>query len=324
MYKPIYNPKRTTNRQFLKRILRIVIFVFILMNVIAIFHAYKFTHFSSTATERVNPDKLNVIQKAALLLFGASNPKPKNTTMLAQPYETITLQSNKKLESWYIKSANSKGTVLLFHGYQGNKSNLIEASDEFVKMGYNTLLVDFMGSGGSEGDQTTIGAKEAEEVTTCFEYIAGKGEKNIYLYGSSMGAVAIMKAISDDGIAPKGIITGCPFGTMYKTVCARFDIMGVPSFPMAGLLMFWGSAENGFWAFSHNPEEYAKAITCPTLLLWGEKDNRVSRSEIDAIYTNLAGPKTLKTFPQTGHGAYVDTDHDVWVADVQQFLKTIK
>ena len=315
--------KRTTNRQFLKRILRVILFIFILMNVIAIFHGYKFTHFDTTVGQRVNPDKLSTLQKAKMLFFGTSLPRPKNTGVPKQPYETVTIKSNVKLEAWYIKAANPKGTVLLFHGYQGNKSNLIKASDEFLKMGYNTLLVDFMGSGGSEGNSTTIGAIEGVEVKDCFEYIRQKGEQNIILYGSSMGSAALMKAIDEYRIAPNAIIIGCPFGTMYKTVAARFDIMGVPSFPMAGLLMFWGGVENGFRAFNHNPEEYAKSVTCPTLLLWGEKDNRVSRGEIDAIYANLAGPKTLKTFPQTGHGAYLDTDHDAWVAEVQQFLETI-
>ncbi|MBC8884363.1 hypothetical protein H9X57_16275 [Flavobacterium piscinae] len=54
-----------------------------------------------------------------------------------------------------------------------------------------------------------------------------------------MGAVAIMKAISDFEIKPKGIIIECPFGSMYKTVGARFESMNVPTFPMAGLLVFW-------------------------------------------------------------------------------------
>src|SRR5678809_1487848 len=93
---------------------------------------------------------------------------------------------------------------------------------------YNTLLVDFMGSGGSEGSQTTIGYKEAEEVKTCFDYVVKSGEKRVYLFGTSLGAVAILKGISDYNIDPAGIIIECPFGSMYKTACARFRTMKVP------------------------------------------------------------------------------------------------
>lgn len=85
-----------------------------------------------------------------------------------------------------IDTEKSKGTVLLFHGYGGEKSQLIKKSDEFIKLGFSTMLVDFMGSGNSEGNQTTIGYKESEEVKTTFEYIRQTGEKNIILFGTSM------------------------------------------------------------------------------------------------------------------------------------------
>jgi alpha-beta hydrolase superfamily lysophospholipase len=105
---------------------------------------------------------------------------------------------------------------------------------------------------------------EAEQVKTAFDYLTGNREQNIYLFGTSMGAVAAMKAVSDLNIKPKGIIIECPFGTMYETVCSRFKTMNAPAFPMAGLLVFWGGLQNGFWAFGHNPVAYASNIKCPT------------------------------------------------------------
>jgi uncharacterized protein len=307
------------HKKTLRRIARILLIIFIVLNVIAAFHAYQFTHFSTTAAPRSNADSLTASQKLKILFTGVDAPRPQNDTKPSQPFETITLQSNKKIECWYIKAENAKGTVLLFHGYQGNKSKLVAESDIFHTLGYNTLLVDFMGSGGSEGNQTTIGYKEAEEVKTCFEYIKQKGEQNIYLCGNSMGAVAILKAIDDYNINPKAIMIGCPFGTMYTTVCARFNLMGVPTFPMAGLLTFWGGVENGFWAFGHNPESYAKAVKCPTLLAYGAKDNRVSKPEIDTIFTNLKGPKTLKVYPNGGHN-FLNEYKTEWTRDVTEFL----
>jgi pimeloyl-ACP methyl ester carboxylesterase len=96
--------------------------------------------------------------------------------------------------------------------------------------------------------------------------------------------------------------------------------MGIGTFPSAGLLMFWGGLQNDFWAFSHNPTEYAKYINCPTLLLYGEADNRVSRTEIDEIYNNLTCKKQLVTYPLSGHEDYLIKYHDKWVADVSAFM----
>jgi len=263
---------------------------------------------------------MTTLQKLQTLFTGVKNPRPESKTRPSLPYQSIKIKSNKLLDSWLIKADSAKGTVLLFHGYGGEKSSMLDKAAKFLKMRYNVLLVDFMGAGGSEGNQTTIGFKEAEEVKDCFEFIKAQGEKNIHLFGTSMGAVAIMKAINDYKIQPSSIIIECPFGTMYKTVCARFGIMKVPSFPLAGMLMFWGGVQNDFWAFDHNPEEYARNIFCPVLLLYGEKDNRVSREEIDIIFNNLRGRKQLVTYPLAGHENYLLKYKDKWLNDVRNFL----
>jgi len=293
------------------------------MNVVAIFHAYKFTHFGSRKLEKTkDAKKLTTGAKVKALFFGVSLPRPENQKVPATNYETIKLKSNKEIECWSIRTPNAKGTVVICHGFGGDKSSMLDKSDIFRELGYNTFLIDFMGSGGSEGNQTTIGFLEAKQVRTCFDYLTSKGDSNIYLYGSSMGAVAIMKALNDYQLQPEGIVIECPFGSMYKTVCARFNNMNVPPFPMAGLLVFWGGIENGFWAFGHNPTAYAKKINCPTLLLYGAKDDRVSRKEIDDIYTNLGGKKNLKVYVEAGHENYLTKYKKEWTQDIKQFLES--
>lgn len=314
------NSKR---KKFKKRLLISLSLLFLFMNVIAFFHAYKLTHFASADSIKTrSSNQLSTSEKVKAILLGVTNPKPVNTRFPSQKFEPLFLKSNKEIECWSIKAENPKGTVVLFHGYNGNKSSMLDKSDEFLKLGYSTFLVDFMGSGNSEGNQTTIGFKEAEEVKTAFEYLKQTTSEDIFLFGTSMGAVAIMKAENDYQLNPKGIILECPFGTMYQTTAKRFSNMHVPAFPMAGLLLFWGGTQNGFWAFGHEPIEYAKKISCPTLLLYGEKDNRVSREEIDMIYSNLSGKKELKTYPLSGHENYLKKNKAAWKADVAAFLKT--
>ena len=311
-----------TRKKTLKRIGWGLLIIFVLMNIIAFFHAYKFTHFGDNTLVRTrDPKELTLIRRIKSLAFGINNPRPTNQQSPTKPFETIKLKSNKTIECWLIKTEQAKGTVVLFHGFAGEKSSLIEKAAIFQDLGYNTLLVDFMGSGGSEGNQTTIGFFEASEVKTCFDYLKGIGENKIYLWGTSMGAVAIMKAINDYGIQPTGIMIECPFGSMYETVCARFRLMHAPSFPMAGLLVFWGGLQNNFWAFGHNPTEYAKKITCPTLLQYGELDNKVSRAEIDEIFANIKAEKQLRTYPLAGHENYMNKYEQEWRKDIISFLK---
>lgn len=295
--------------------------LFVLMNTIAFFHAYKFTHFSaSNLTKTKNPKELGVGEKIKALLLGINNPRPINKARPTRPYETVQLQSSKRIECWHIKLDRSKGTVVIFHGFSGDKSRMLDKSDEFNKLGYSTLLVDFIGTGGSEGNQTTIGYKEAQDVKACIDYLKQQQENNIVLFGTSMGAAAILKAAETYHINPTSAILECPFGSMYKTTCARFKNMGVPCFPMAGLLVFWGGVQNGFWAFSHNPQTYAKQVNFPTLLLYGEKDAQVSRAETDQIFANINASKRLYTFPNAGHENYLMKHKEDWVNCVEVFL----
>ncbi len=127
--------------------------------------------------------------------------------------------------------------------------------------------------------------------------------------------------MNDYEFNPAGLILECPFGSLYKTTCARFRAMGVPSFPMAGLLVFWGGVQNGFWPFSFKPERYARKVNCPTLLMYGQKDHRVSRSETDIIFLNLEGTKSLKIFTEAGHEDYHIRFRQEWIEEVARFLK---
>ncbi|PBQ32551.1 alpha/beta hydrolase [Sphingobacteriaceae bacterium] len=305
-----------------KNIFRLLIAIVVLMNVVAAFHAYKFTHYDPSISRKTSkPDQISFAEKIKTLAFGVNNPRPANTFFPSRSFETVKIQSNKNVEGWLMKTDSSKGTIIIFHGYGGNKSSMLDKAEVFLKLGYNALVLDFMGSGASEGNQTTIGFYEALQVKESFDYIKQQGEKNIFLFGTSMGAAAIMKAQKDYSLSVKGVLVECPFGTMLKTVKARFDILKVPSFPMAHLLVFWGGLENNFNAFRHNPQEYAKYISCPTLLMFGEKDMDVSRKEIDEIYKNLKGPKKLCTYPLAGHENYLKKYKVKWTDDVSLFMK---
>jgi len=317
----------TSKSHRLKRIKKVgwfILLLFVMLNIIAFFHAYKFTHFSDATLQRTkDPAQMSAGDKVKTLLFGIDNPRPTNITTPEVPYEVVHLKSNKTIECWLIKVADSKGTVAIFHGYSGKKSSMLQQAKAFRELGYNTLLVDFMGSGNSEGDITTIGYYESEQVKTSFEYLKSLGETRIFLFGTSMGAVAIIKAVSESNINPTGIVVECPFGSMYKTVSARFEMMNAPSFPMAGLLVFWGGAQHGYWAFGHNPIDYAKKIKCPTLLLYGLQDRKVSLDDIKDIFNNLGGRKKLIIYDHVGHeNIYLSKYSAQWRSDVQEFLSS--
>lgn len=310
-------------KKFLKRLGGILLLLFALANVMAFFHARRFTHFDPDTHLRQDPSKVSFAQKLGILFTGLSLPRPVNDHLPERAYTTVLLQSNVKIACWEMKTVQpAKGTVVLCHGYGGKKADMLDRAYVFLDAGYNVLLPDFMGAGGSEGNQCTIGYKEADNVKTCIAYLAGKGNSPVYLFGSSMGAAAIMRACSSDTALPvRALILECPFGSMRQTVKNRFEMVGVPAFPLADLLVFWGGLQNGFNAFRHNPEDYASKIRKPVLLLCGGKDDRVKPLETEAIFAHLAGPKNYICYPLAGHESYLNRYRDQWTNDVLSFLR---
>lgn len=305
-----------------KWLIRILLIGFVLLNISAAFHGYKFTHFADTHTVKSKADELSTLDKIGVLFFGVSNPRPENKEVPKSLFEVVLIPSGtEKLEAWYLETDSAKGEVILFHGYSGEKGSMIKRARLIREMGFNTLLIDFRGSGGSSGNTTTIGYEESEDVASSIEYLRKKGKENIYLLGTSMGAASILKSVAENDLAVKGIIIECPFASLLQTAKNRFERMGLPSFPGAHFLVLWGGIENGFWGFSHNPSEYSKGVNIPSLLIYGEKDARVKRFETDEIFTNLNGQKELLIFPEAEHGNYLEVDQSKWTKAVADFLK---
>lgn len=68
------------------------------------------------------------------------------------------------LEGWVIPHAEPRAVVVMFHGYGATKGDLLREARAFHELALDVLLVDFRGSGGSEGNETSIGFHEAQDV----------------------------------------------------------------------------------------------------------------------------------------------------------------
>lgn len=312
-------------KKVLKLLLKTITVVFILANIIVIFHAYKFTHFYDIGEKQIIPQEQKTSwDKTKEILFGINAIKQQNTIAdSATQIVKLTTKDNIELDGWYIPVDSAKGTVCMFHGHGGKKSGNNNEAAAFRKMGYNTLQLDFRAHGSSKGNTCTIGANEAEDVKLAYDYIKAKGEKNIILWGISMGASAVTKTVSDYAdVKPNKIILEMPFGTLSDAVAGRVKMMGLPAQPVSTLLTFWGGAIHGFWAFNYKPQEYAKKITCPTLLQWGAGDPRVTKKEEETLFANLStSNKKFVVYENSVHESLCTKENAKWMSEVSNFLK---
>jgi alpha-beta hydrolase superfamily lysophospholipase len=311
-------------KRLLKIILWVLVIFFILINFISATNAYKFTHFYDAGEVVIKPEnKKGMWDRTKEIFFGKDYIKKKNIP-IPDLFSNVTLltKDDIKLNGWYSEANNAIGAVALFHGYGDNKTDVLKEGKAFLNMGYNVLLLDFRAHGSSGGNTCTIGHLETEDVKLAYDFFKNKGEKNIVLWGISMGAATVAHAIEEYHLQPTKVILEMPFATMENAVEGQVRLMDLPEEPLSTLLTFWGGTEHGFWAFSLKPEEDVKNIHCPVLMQVGLNDIRVTPKERKEVFDNLPQPKQLVIYNNSGHESLCKREHLKWLSSVSAFLNS--
>jgi alpha-beta hydrolase superfamily lysophospholipase len=247
-----------------------------------------------------------------------------NPGNIGLPFTTARVESENGnlLETWCIARRETQALVLMFHGYAACKSTLLPEAKALYELGYSVVLADFQGSGGSSGNDTTLGIRESEDVARAYQWARSTWSGvPIILYGQSMGSVAILRALAThEDVQPVAVVLECPFDRLRTTVASRFTAMGLPAFPAADLLLFWGSVQMGFNGFRHNGADYACVVRVPVLQMHGAKDTRVTQEQAEAIFHNLEGEKEFRTFDGVGHESCFAKCPEDWRRVVSTFL----
>lgn len=322
---PVPAPRRTIRR--LWTFFFVALFLgFVFINGAAFLAARTMTHYVPNVARPDIHVPMTTWDKTRLFLGTLSLPRPTNHLTPADrklEYETLHFPGahGLRLEAWRIPGREGQPVILLFPGYCGSKDSLLPYAREFHGLGYETWLVDFHGVGGSQGNTTTIGWDEADDVAAASREATRlrPGAPQI-LSGTSLGAAAILRAEHLHTVNPAALILECPYDRLSTTVGNRFSALGIPTFPLVNLLTFWGGKQLGFDAFAMNPVEYARDVRCPTLLLEGDKDFRVGLPNARAIAKALGSYGTFELFEGQGHAFYLTRAPGQWRQSVHGFL----
>jgi hypothetical protein len=302
-----------------------VIMAFVALNVVAYRHAWRMTHFSNAATRTSSPEKLSAFGKLSVLVTGVTLPRPELSAISVE-HRVVTFHTADgiQLEAWDIPVAEPRGVALMFHGYAVSKSAMLGEAEVFRGLGLRTVLVDLRGSGGSDGDVTTLGWCESADVAAAVSWARGEWpEQPLILYGQSLGAAAILRAMAVDGMRADGIILECPYDRLLTTVGNRYHAMHLPAFPFAQLLVFWGGVQHGFNAFRLNPVDYAASVTCPALVIGGERDLWALPDEVRRVADALGGTTQCHIFEHTGHGGYGQNEGGIYRDIMSKWLDAL-
>lgn len=288
--------------------------------------AWAMTHYRPATARTTKLAALSTWGKAGALLTGPIIRRQLNTRdpgHFGMPFETLRFPGahGLKIEAWRIAGKAGAPSVLMFPGYGASKDTLFHAAREFAALGCEIWMVDPHGIGGSEGSITSVGYHETDDVAAAFQEARKLDPaRKIILYGTSMGAVAILRAVHTGVAAPDALILECPFDRFTNTIGVRFSLLGLPRFPFAEAVAFWVGAQQGFNGLAHNPATYARSVRCPTLLLQGALDESVGPAFVRNVAQNLGPAATFVLIPDAGHAFLARYSPEVWRKSVHAFV----
>jgi hypothetical protein len=123
-------------------------------NAIVAAHAWRFTHFVAEGAKTANPEALSTADRVLVAFTGVVVPRPRVSRHPRELGLAAASAVEANVSTWTIPGSG-RGTALLFHGYGGAKSDLIDEAAALNSTGWTTVLVDFPGSGDSPGNTTS-------------------------------------------------------------------------------------------------------------------------------------------------------------------------
>ncbi len=153
----------------------------------------------------------------------------------------LFIPSGNSMIAGLIYSANGlqkHPTLLLLHGYPGNERNL-DIAQVIRSHGWNVIYFDYRGSWGSQGKFSFKNSVEdvVNVVAFCNKYQDSLkiDTSNIVLFGHSMGAWVVLKALQELPTIKKGFaLSTWNIGDVYKNVTTEKEMLRLANDPKTG------------------------------------------------------------------------------------------
>ena len=217
---------------------------------------------------------------------------------------TLTTDDGLDLAAWYVPAAEPGApTVLLAHGLLGSKGGMLRFVPWFHDAGYNVMLLDFRGHGGSDPRPSTIGPDEVLDIQAALDWLEAEGAGDrVAGLGMSLGASALVNtAIQDERL--DALILDSLFAEWGDTDFAQgyrlspdWLVPGVPS-----------------------PEDLMPRIDVPVFIIHGTADILTHEDHAHRLYAAANEPKEI-WINDSGHAWSAWTYPDAYQQKVLDFL----
>lgn len=220
----------------------------------------------------------------------------------------------------------SKKYIVFCHGYGFNRIGSVKYVDIFLKEGFNVVLYDHRNSGESEGEYTTMGYFEKEDLKKVIDYMYNRFGKDIIVgtHGESMGAATVILHCAEDKRV-KFVIADCPYSDLRKQLAYRLKIEHkLPQFPFLNVASIFSKKRAGFFFGQISPirviEAHNGLADIPIFFIHGDADAYIPVAMTEQMYKVKKGYKKLYLAKGADHAISVCVDREKYTNEVHEFL----
>jgi alpha-beta hydrolase superfamily lysophospholipase len=237
-----------------------------------------------------------------------------------EPIEATALDGVGLRGAWHWANEASGRTVVLLHGFAEDRSALHGRAETLLEGGWNVALIDARGRGRSDGDLTSFGGREADDLRVWIDALTLRAGPDLtpVLWGRSMGAAIALRAASMDPRV-RALILEAPYADLRPTVATWLRAVRIPGL-LAGSLLRRAERLAGVALHRPRPIDLAPQATSPALILHGMADPVVSPIDVRRLASAFPTPPVLLEIPEARHGDVFDVGGPELARRVLEFL----
>ena len=242
-----------------------------------------------------------------------------------QIWKVYEPKTHERMIATYIpNSAPTEQTVIIAHGFGGNRETMANYAKMFYDFGFNILMPDDRGHGQSAGKYISFGWLDQIDYQHWIHDVIKHCGKNarILLFGVSMGG-AIVSMLSGDHLPKqvKAIIDDCG----YSSVQDELDYLlhhwyHLPKYPFDPIINTINRHRLGYYMTDASTTSQLAKNTRPIFFIHGAEDKYVPTYMGYKNYHATHAPKALWVVPFASHAESFWINQQAYREHVKRFL----
>ena len=234
---------------------------------------------------------------------------------------SFTDRSGGEHEGWLLLGLRGAPVIILCHGYDSNRSDLLSLGSILRDNHFNVYLFNFHGPKAKES-LSNLGPRQASDLIAAIETVTKQPDVNpnrVGLFGTSVGGYAALVA-AESNPKVKALVVDTTYSTPERMFDSQIDrLLGGSS----GLFRVLTEAE--FHLASMGSESYAmpdnlpKLANIPKLFISG-RDNPALAAMTEALYDQAPQPKQLLVMEHSESGLAVEAEKKEYENQVLNFF----